>query len=121
SGPRPLLFHGRFDVVPASHPEQFRPYLKGGNLFGRGSSDMKGGLASMVYALKALKDCRVPLDGRVCLTVVPDEETGGQGGSQYLAGAGLLGRDGIGMLTAEPTSGVVWNASRAAPSLPVTF
>jgi acetylornithine deacetylase/succinyl-diaminopimelate desuccinylase family protein len=119
-GTRTLYFHGHYDVVPASDPKQVRPYRKGGNLFGRGSSDMKGGLASMVYAVKALKDCAVELDGRVCLTVVPDEETGGQGGSQYLAAAGLLGRDGIGMLTAEPTGGVVWNASRGAISLRVT-
>jgi acetylornithine deacetylase/succinyl-diaminopimelate desuccinylase-like protein len=81
---------------------------------------MKSGLASMVYAVKALKDCNVVLDGKVCLTFVPDEETGGQHGSAYLAAAGLLGRNGIGMLMPEPTSGVVWNASRGAISLRVT-
>jgi acetylornithine deacetylase/succinyl-diaminopimelate desuccinylase family protein len=120
AGTRTLYWHGHYDVVPASRPEQFQPTVKGGNLFGRGSSDMKGGLASMVYALKALQECGVRLDGRVCLTVVPDEETGGHGGSRYLAEAGLLGRDGVGMLTAEPTSGVIWNASRGAVSLRVT-
>jgi acetylornithine deacetylase/succinyl-diaminopimelate desuccinylase-like protein len=81
---------------------------------------MKSGLASMVYAVKALKDCGVELNGRVCLTFVPDEETGGQQGSAYLAAAGVLGQDGIGMLMPEPTSGLVWNASRGAISLRVT-
>jgi acetylornithine deacetylase/succinyl-diaminopimelate desuccinylase family protein len=119
-GTRALYFHGHYDVVPASHADQFRPRVKGGNLFGRGSSDMKGGLASMVYAVKALKSCGIQLNGTVRLTIVPDEETGGQGGSAYLAAAGLLGRDGVGMLTAEPTSGEVWNASRGALSLRVT-
>jgi acetylornithine deacetylase/succinyl-diaminopimelate desuccinylase family protein len=120
TGKRTLYFHGHYDVVPASNSNQFQPYVKGRNLFGRGSSDMKSGLASMVYAVKALKDCGVELDGKICLTFVPDEETGGQQGSEYLAAAGLLGRDGIGMLMPEPTSGLVWNASRGAISLLVT-
>ena len=120
NGSRTLYFHGHYDVVPASNSNQFQPYVKGGNLFGRGSSDMKAGLASMTYAVKALKDCVLELNGKVCLTLVPDEETGGQQGSAYLASAGLLGQDGIGMLMPEPTSGLVWNASRGALSLRVT-
>jgi succinyl-diaminopimelate desuccinylase len=40
-------------------------------------------------------------------------------GTAWLAQKGLLGRDGIGMLLAEPTSGVVWNANRGAISLRV--
>jgi acetylornithine deacetylase/succinyl-diaminopimelate desuccinylase-like protein len=47
------------------------------------------------------------------------EETGGKRGSAWLASHGLLGRNGIGMLLAEPTSGVVWNANRGAISLRV--
>jgi succinyl-diaminopimelate desuccinylase len=53
------------------------------------------------------------------LTLVPDEETGGEGGSAWLAEQGRLDRDGVGMLLAEPTSGVVWNANRGAISLRV--
>jgi succinyl-diaminopimelate desuccinylase len=59
------------------------------------------------------------LQGRIGLTLVPNEETGGEGGSAWLARNDLLGRDGIGMLLAEPTSGVVWNANRGALSLRV--
>jgi acetylornithine deacetylase/succinyl-diaminopimelate desuccinylase-like protein len=51
---------------------------------------------------------------------VPDEETGGRRGSAFLAAAGRLGADGIGMLTPEPTSGAVWNANRGALTLQVT-
>jgi len=119
-GARALYFHGHYDVVPASAASQFEPRVDGGRLFGRGSSDMKGGLAAMVYAVAALRDAGVPLDGRVGLAIVPDEETGGGRGSRYLAEAGLLGRGGIGMLTAEPTSGVVWHANRGAITLRVT-
>jgi succinyl-diaminopimelate desuccinylase len=119
-GPRTLYFHGHYDVVPASSEGQFRPSVQGGKLFGRGSSDMKSGLAAMIYAVRAIKDCGIELHGRIGLTVVPDEETGGVLGSRYLADAGLLGQDGIGMLTPEPTSGVIWNANRGALSLRVT-
>jgi acetylornithine deacetylase/succinyl-diaminopimelate desuccinylase-like protein len=51
---------------------------------------------------------------------VADEETGGQGGSRYLDEVGLLGKDAFGMLTPEPTSGVVWNANRGAITLRIT-
>jgi succinyl-diaminopimelate desuccinylase len=119
-GDRTLYFHGHYDVVPAFRSSQFQPFVKGSNLFGRGSSDMKSGLAAMVYAVKALKDCNLQLDGKICLSFVPDEETGGRWGSSYLAAAGLLGPGGIGMLMPEPTGGMVWNASRGAISLRVT-
>ena len=50
---------------------------------------------------------------------MPDEETGGTLGSVYLASSARLGRDGIGAIVGEPTSGVVWNASRGAVTLRV--
>lgn len=118
-GERTLFFHGHYDVVPAQSAKQFAPKRKRNFLFGRGSCDMKGGIVAMLYALRALKECQVPLNGKVALTVVPDEETGGARGSAWLAARRRLGRGGIGMLTAEPTSGVVWNANRGAITLRV--
>jgi succinyl-diaminopimelate desuccinylase len=119
SGKRTLYFHGHYDVVPAQSVEQFQPLRKDHFVFGRGSCDMKGGIVSMLYAIRALRECGVDLDGKIALTLVPDEETGGARGSAWLAAQGLLGRDGIGMLMPEPTSGVVWNANRGAISLRV--
>src|SRR5467141_2644202 len=118
-GERVLYFHGHYDVVPAQSRAQFQPSSKGHFLFGRGSCDMKGGIVAMLYAILALKECGAELDGRIVLTLVPNEETGGEGGSAWLAAQGRLGRGGIGMLLAEPTSGVVWNANRGAISLRV--
>ena len=117
SGERTLYFHGHYDVVPAQSQEQFQPARKEHFIFGRGSCDMKGGIVSMLYAMLALRECAVELHGRIALTLVPDEETGGARGSAWLATQGLLGRDGIGMLLAEPTSGVIWNANRGAITL----
>ena len=116
---RTLYFHGHYDVVPAQSAEQFQPLRKGHFLFGRGSCDMKGGIVAMLFAMRALKECGRELLGRIGLALVPNEETGGESGSAWLAREGLLGRNGIGMLLAEPTSGAVWHANRGAISLRV--
>jgi succinyl-diaminopimelate desuccinylase len=118
-GERSFYFHGHYDVVPAQSAEQFQATRKEHFLFGRGTCDMKGGIVAMLYALLAIKECGEKLDGKICLMLVPDEETGGKRGSAWLAREGLLGRNGVGMLLAEPTSGAVWNANRGAISLRV--
>ena len=118
-GKRTLYFHGHYDVVPAQTAEQFKPLRKKHFLFGRGSCDMKGGIVAMLYGIRALKECGARLDGKLGLMLVPDEETGGERGSAWLAREGFLGGGGVGMITAEPTSGVVWNANRGAISLRV--
>ena len=116
-GERVLYFHGHYDVVPHSTEGQFHPVIEKGNLFGRGSSDMKGGLACMIFAVHALRCAGTPLKGRIRLRIVPDEETGGERGSGWLSRLADFAPGGIGMLTAEPTSGAVWNANRGAISL----
>lgn len=119
-GRRTLYFHGHYDVVPAQRHEQFTPRIESGRLYGRGAADMKAAVASMIYAAALLKECQVPLTGRIGLCIVADEETGGQGGSRYLDEIGLLGQDGFAMITPEPTSGVIWNANRGAITLRIT-
>jgi len=119
-GGRTLYFHGHYDVVPAQSREQFSPRTENGRLLGRGSADMKAAVAGMIYAASLLKECKIPLKGRIGLCIVADEETGGQGGSRYLDEIGLLGKDGFAMLTPEPTSGVIWNANRGAITLRIT-
>jgi acetylornithine deacetylase/succinyl-diaminopimelate desuccinylase family protein len=118
-GERTLYFSGHYDVVPAQDPAQFEAARKGANLFGRGSSDMKSGLAAMTYAAKAIHETGAKLNGRIGLVFVPDEETAGPRGSRFLVQQGLLGRGAIGMLTPEPTGSVVWNANRGAITLNV--
>jgi succinyl-diaminopimelate desuccinylase len=120
TGARTLYFSGHYDVVPAQAPAQFDPVVRGANLFGRGSSDMKSGLAAMTYAAAALGDSGAIGNGRLGLVFVPDEETAGARGSRYLVERGLLGSGGIAMLTPEPTGGVVWNANRGAITIEVT-
>ena len=116
-----VYFHGHYDVVPAQSRDQFTPSVTDDTIFGRGSTDMKGGLVSMIYAMWALREIGVPLNGRVALQVVPDEETGGALGSHALNARDLLvEEDAIAMITAEPTGGVVWHACRGAITCRVT-
>src|SRR5215469_11743388 len=121
TGPRALYFSGHYDVVPAQSCEQFNPRVENENLFGRGSSDMKSGLAAMIHAAVAARDEGLLKSGRIGIVLVPDEETAGPRGSRDLAARGILGKDGIGMLTPEPTGGIVWNANRGAITLRATM
>ena len=121
TGSRTLYFSGHYDVVPAQRPDQFIPRIEGANLFGRGSSDMKSGLAAMIHAAAAARDAGFLKTGRIGIVLVPDEETAGPRGSRDLDARGLLGKEGIGMLTPEPTGGVIWNANRGAISLRATI
>ncbi len=121
TGLRTLYFSGHYDVVPAQNRDQFQPRVEGANLLGRGSSDMKSGLAAMIHAAAAARDEGLLRTGRIGIVLVPDEETAGPRGSRDLDARGLLGRDGVGMLTPEPTGGVIWNANRGAISLRATM
>jgi len=121
SGSRTLYFSGHYDVVPAQSRAQFQPRVEGANLFGRGSSDMKSGLAAMMHAAAAVRDEGLLGTGRIGIVLVPDEETAGPRGSRALSARGLLGTDAIGMLTPEPKGGVIWNANRGAISLRATM
>lgn len=120
-GSRTLYFSGHYDVVPAQSRDQFQPRIEGANLFGRGSSDMKGGLAAMIHAAAAARDEGLLKNGRIGIVLVPDEETAGPRGSRDLAVHGVLGKDAIGMLTPEPTGGIIWNANRGAISVRATM
>jgi len=119
-GGRALYFSGHYDVVPAQERSQFEPAVRKGNLFGRGAADMKGGIAAMAFAVRALAAVGFEPKGRIVSVSVPDEETSGPNGTVALIAAGLVERDAIGMLTMEPTSGVVWNANRGVISARIT-
>ena len=116
---RTVYFHGHFDVVPAQSREQFRPQRADGRIIGRGSADMKGGLVSMLYGAAAAQALGLLGDTRIVLHFVCDEETGSVAGSGHLREAGMIESDALAMLTAEPTGGVVWHASRGAITLRV--
>lgn len=113
-GESALHFHGHYDVVPPSTLRQFKSYFKKNLLYGRGSSDMKGGLASMLFALRLIQESGILLKRRITFSIVPDEETGGLLGTKYLLDSGLLPKPRFGLLMPEPTGHSVWKANRGA-------
>lgn len=116
---RALYFSGHYDVVPAQDRSQFLPVVRKGILHGRGAADMKGGIAAMAFAIRAMATSGFEPKGRVILLSVPDEETSGPNGTAALVAHERIERDSIGMLTMEPTGGVVWNANRGVLSMRV--
>jgi acetylornithine deacetylase len=84
SGNRSLILNGHVDVVPAGKERDWTdgPWsgvVRNGNLYGRGSCDMKGGLISGMVALAAIQNAGVKLRGGVWIQSVIGEETGGVG------------------------------------------
>jgi succinyl-diaminopimelate desuccinylase len=76
---RTLMFEGHTDVVTEGDLDAWRvpPFegrLEGGRLWGRGSADMKGGVAAAIAALEAVRATAPDLPGRIRLGIVVDEE-----------------------------------------------
>jgi succinyl-diaminopimelate desuccinylase len=109
-----LHFNGHYDVVPATDAwkvNPFKPIVKDGKIYGRGSSDMKGAIASMTIAAKAIIESEIDLDGLLQISAVPDEETDGLGGTNFIIEERKVKADYC--IVGEP-SGVnnVWNAHK---------
>ena len=111
------IFTGHLDVVGVSDAERARwssdPFsgdVRDGRLHGRGSTDMKGGLAAMVVAASELaREHRTP-PGDVLLVLTADEEDL-MAGSKAVAGHPLLARD-ADVVVGEPTGLRVCAAGR---------
>ncbi len=77
-----VVLQGHMDTVGVegmSLDDPFSGEIRDGKLWGRGSSDMKGGLAAAVTALRTLYDVRHELRGRVIFASVVEEESNGSG------------------------------------------
>lgn len=74
-GGRSLMLNGHMDTVGVEGmTDPFSGEARDGKVFGRGSQDMKGGIASMLGAFKFLKDSNTQLRGDVIFAAVADEE-----------------------------------------------
>jgi acetylornithine deacetylase len=85
-GGRRIVLSGHVDVVPPGDPASWTtdPWageIRDGQLFGRGACDMKGGVAAILGAVRALvaSGAAAAFDGELIVAFVPGEEDGGQG------------------------------------------
>ena len=97
-----LLFSSHVDVVAGSPGGQFDPFTpvrEGDRLYGRGSNDMKGGLAATIMAVQCLQEVGARLKGNLLVESVVDEENGGANGT---LAARLRGHHADACLVPEP-------------------
>ena len=120
-GGRSLILNGHVDVVPPGDPANWRfPPWEGtvheGRVYGRGSVDMKGGLACALFAVKAIRDAGIALRGSVLVESVIGEEDGGIG----TLTACLRGYRADGAVVVEPTELKVAPAQAGALTFRIT-
>ena len=94
-GGRSLMLNGHTDTVGVEGmAEPFSGAIRNGKLYGRGAQDMKGSLAAMLGAAKAIRDAQIELSGDLILAFVIDEETFSEGTAdlvkQYVTDAAIV-------------------------------
>lgn len=104
-GGKSIILNGHIDVVPVGDlnnwvHDPFSGHIEKGRLYGRGSTDMKGGTAAMLMAVGALAAVGVKLKGDVIFQSVIEEESGGAG----TLAAVLRGYRADGAIIPEPTN-----------------
>ena len=112
-------FNAHFDVVPVSgkwrHGSPFNPAIEKGWMYGRGTSDMKGAIASIIFGLKALKATGTKPNFNVEVSFCADEETDSTLGTGWVtqrekiqADYAIVGEGGEGDAVCCGHNGVVW-------------
>ena len=94
SGPC-VHFNGHLDVVVTGNGwtvDPFEGLVREGKIYGRGTCDMKGGLASAVIAMEAILEESIDFPGVIEISGTVDEETGGYGGVAFLAEKGFFSK-----------------------------
>ncbi|WP_147533670.1 peptidase [Bacillus marasmi] len=104
-GGKSIILNSHIDVVPEGDLEKweedpFSGLIKNGKLFGRGSTDMKGGTAALLLAIEAIQATQIKLKGNVIFESVIEEESGGAGTLACL----LRGYTADAALIPEPTN-----------------
>jgi acetylornithine deacetylase len=120
-GGRSILLNGHIDAVDVEPRDKWTsdPFVlteRDGHLYGRGSNDMKGGVAGLVIALEALHRQGVRLAGDVVFCTNTDEESSGAGGYMCVQ-HGVKAAAGI---AAEATAFDAWVSCRGTVTPTIT-
>lgn len=101
-----LLLNGHLDTVPpgevAWEHDPFSGHVEDGRIYGRGSADMKGGLAAMIMAVKIIKKSGLELKGDLIFCGTAGEEADSMGAFDFLNKGGL--HDVGAIIIGEPSS-----------------
>ncbi|WP_260477947.1 M20 family metallopeptidase [Nonomuraea sp. WAC 01424] len=116
-----LMFEGHTDVVTEGDlstwtVDPFGGEIRDGRLWGRGSADMKSGLAATLYATRALQ-LAGPFPGRIKVCALADEEGLMIGAHPFVAAGLAAGVDGA--IVAEPEAGEICAVAKGALRLRV--
>lgn len=123
AGGRHLIVEGHTDVVTPGDPARwayppFAGVIADGKLHGRGTADMKGGLAAGLFAVRAIERAGVPFAGAITLAVVADEEGLMAGIKDFVARGHAAGATAA--LVCEPEGGRVCIAQKGVLRCRVT-
>ncbi|MBA3974613.1 MAG: hypothetical protein C0504_10400 [Candidatus Solibacter sp.] len=117
-----ILLSGHIDTVPRGtlpwSRDPFSGHVENGLLYGRGSNDMKAGIATNLFVAQAFNDLGIQPSGDVTIECVVDEEFGGVNGT--LAGR-LRGHMADAAIISEPSFLRVCNAQRGGRTAHITF
>ncbi len=121
-GGKSLILSGHIDTVPSGTlpwtRDPFGAQIEADRLYGRGSNDMKAGVATNLFVARAVRELRLPLRGALTVESVVDEEFGGVNGTLaarlrgYLADAAVI---------SEPSFLRVCPAQRGGRTADITF
>ncbi|MBN1294970.1 MAG: ArgE/DapE family deacylase [Candidatus Latescibacteria bacterium] len=104
SGPGRFMFNGHMDIKPVvgMTVDPYAGEIRDGKLYGRGTCDMKGGLAAVMCAFKALVRTGIKPKGGITLYSDIEEEYGGYAGYLWAKDQGFF--DSFeGLISCEPT------------------
>ncbi|MHC4632026.1 MAG: M20 family metallopeptidase, partial [Planctomycetota bacterium] len=110
-----LLFACHLDVVgpgeAAWEKSAFGAVESDGKIYGRGSADMKGGIAAIVTAVRRIVDSGTKLQGDIIFVAAAGEETDSCGAKRFISDSGRL-PEFIGVVIPEPTDFKIVTAHR---------
>ncbi len=118
-----LVFCGHLDVVPAgenwNESEPFNPVFKDGKICGRGTTDMKGGIASFISAAIKATNENFLTDTEIIIALVSDEEVNSSGAIHFASNL-KVSKDTL-IIIGEPTELDIYIAHKGIAQFDVTI
>jgi succinyl-diaminopimelate desuccinylase len=92
-GKEPVTIYAHMDIVPVEEKwteDPFGAEVKDGKIYGRGTADMKGAIASILTAVECMDEAGIEPNYDLIICLCTDEEIGGYPGIWHLAKHGYV-------------------------------